>query len=458
MNRISFFIFIVCSLSLWGCGKKNAPVPPDRGLPAGFELVTTPSPPPPAPVAIRTNDLPAPADTNAESSAISPEPNDDGFPQATNDVERLRQAGDFAEAIEKLAKLQESFPRHADEIAGMTAKTKEERRTAMDLEFAVRQLGKDDPTAADVAVQKLTDGGEVARIVLRKSVRKQDDGVAVEAVALLTDLGDERAAEEIVGRLLKRPDTPIRPQLLDALKKLAGVASGSVIAPLYPFVKSDSQFRCRDIADVIGVYLNKTCDGKGDNLNKALGEPEAFEQLKKYINDAMNVTNDIALMRWASNQALYFQLFIPGIRVQYYDGVNFDKMLVEKKDEYIWIDDRKFQFPDGRQDNLSIRWEGKLLVKNNGKYTFKVASDDGNRLWIDGKSLFDQWGNAASLSGSADLEAGLHDIRVEFQQISGSGWIHMTWSGPGFDEKPLTKDNLRIASPPKPQPTTEKKP
>jgi len=34
---------------------------------------------------------------------------------------------------------------------------------------------------------------------------------------------------------------------------------------------------------------------------------------------------------------------------------------------------------------FASEWKGKVFITKGGKYTFSTASDDGSKLWIDGK-------------------------------------------------------------------------
>ena len=42
-------------------------------------------------------------------------------------------------------------------------------------------------------------------------------------------------------------------------------------------------------------------------------------------------------------------------------------------------------------DNFSIRWTGQLLAPATGSYTFTTYSDDGVRVWVNGKKIVENW-------------------------------------------------------------------
>jgi len=50
--------------------------------------------------------------------------------------------------------------------------------------------------------------------------------------------------------------------------------------------------------------------------------------------------------------------------------------------------------PDPRLEltDYSIRWTGKLLPPLTQKYYLSITSDDGSRLYLNGKKVVDNWG------------------------------------------------------------------
>ncbi|GAB4560973.1 MAG: hypothetical protein Tsb0020_08130 [Haliangiales bacterium] len=67
---------------------------------------------------------------------------------------------------------------------------------------------------------------------------------------------------------------------------------------------------------------------------------------------------------------------------------------------------------------FAIRFIGMISVPATGQYDFRVNSDDGSRLYIDGKLVVDNDGQHAprAREGSITLTEGTHDIVVEYYQ------------------------------------------
>jgi beta-glucosidase len=91
--------------------------------------------------------------------------------------------------------------------------------------------------------------------------------------------------------------------------------------------------------------------------------------------------------------------------------------------------------PDPRLEltDYSIRWTGKLLPPLTQKYYLTITSDDGSRLYLDGKMVVDNWGDhgMSQKSCALNLEAGKAcDVRIEFYQGGGDAGMRFGWRDP----------------------------
>jgi hypothetical protein len=86
------------------------------------------------------------------------------------------------------------------------------------------------------------------------------------------------------------------------------------------------------------------------------------------------------------------------------------------------VPDRDFNdgFPgvNSRFEWFALRYAGKVTAPKAGDYVFRVVSDDGTILWLDGKKVFDNDGihPAQEGSGKVTLTAGQHDFRLDYFQ------------------------------------------
>jgi len=85
-------------------------------------------------------------------------------------------------------------------------------------------------------------------------------------------------------------------------------------------------------------------------------------------------------------------------------------------------------------EDVGLRLEGFLRVPRRGLYTLWLWSDDGSRLWLGGEEVIDNDGLHGSSAVSRDLvlEAGLHELRVDFFQHLGGVDLRLEWEGPGL--------------------------
>ncbi|MBX7106720.1 MAG: S8 family serine peptidase [Gemmataceae bacterium] len=94
-----------------------------------------------------------------------------------------------------------------------------------------------------------------------------------------------------------------------------------------------------------------------------------------------------------------------------------------------------------RSTDFGAVYEGYVLIDQPAEYTFYANSDDGSKLYIgstlvvnnDGlKSSSPIWLSMVEKSGKVKLKAGVHAIRVEFFEHTGSAGLIVSLEGPGM--------------------------
>ena len=80
-------------------------------------------------------------------------------------------------------------------------------------------------------------------------------------------------------------------------------------------------------------------------------------------------------------------------------------------------------------DNFSVRWERTVEFPETGWYRFRTFTDDGLRLYIDGRREINDWGarSFAERSEVIQLSQGPHRITMEYQEYAGDAMAHLTW-------------------------------
>jgi hypothetical protein len=87
---------------------------------------------------------------------------------------------------------------------------------------------------------------------------------------------------------------------------------------------------------------------------------------------------------------------------------------------------------------FAIRYTGNFYVATDGDYAFRLVSDDGSRLFIDGEKIIDNDGVHAtqSASGNVYLASGQHSIEVDyFQGPREEIALQLFWTPPGGSEE-----------------------
>jgi hypothetical protein len=97
-----------------------------------------------------------------------------------------------------------------------------------------------------------------------------------------------------------------------------------------------------------------------------------------------------------------------------------------------------------KENYYGYRFQGYIDVPKDGIYTFYLASNDGSRLFIDGKELIENDANHSTVEepGSVGLKAGLHQIMVKYFQCGGGKALKLSWSGPGMVKHEINAEEL----------------
>lgn len=122
----------------------------------------------------------------------------------------------------------------------------------------------------------------------------------------------------------------------------------------------------------------------------------------------------------------------PGLHAEYFTNMDLAGTPVvtriDKTIDFDWGDNG----PDSLigKNNYSVRWTGKLVPAEGGEYFLTTKSDDGVRLWLDGKELINDWNDHATLTDRARVTlkaARQYDLRIEYYQHAGGAIMQFGW-------------------------------
>jgi hypothetical protein len=287
-----------------------------------------------------------------------------------------------------------------------------------------------DKRAARLAVPA---AGDCGALLLRNAVRYKPDAVALEAAQLLASLNDPETAALLITRIRQAPTAPVVPALLESLRDLAAFIPAEPVVPLLETLTKDTAFQMTTDASILCLVLDRTCLGQAERFNQLMSNAKAYELLRDYVNKAIEARDEATLVRVACFGAPFVPP-LPGWRGRYYAGQYFDALALEKLDGAIMVGNRQITLPGGKQDDLSVRWDGILPIRQAGTYTFRLEPSPQGELRVDGKPVqFD----SRTLTNAMALSAGPHRLQTTLQQQSGNYSITLYWSGPGLPQQPL---------------------
>ncbi len=99
-----------------------------------------------------------------------------------------------------------------------------------------------------------------------------------------------------------------------------------------------------------------------------------------------------------------------------------------------------------QSDAFALRFTGTLQAPKSGAYEFSCASDDGSRLYLDGKLVVNNDGLHGMVERSAkvNLNAGPHAILVTYFDNGGGDGLKVSWSGPGIRKQTIPANRLMV--------------
>lgn len=148
-----------------------------------------------------------------------------------------------------------------------------------------------------------------------------------------------------------------------------------------------------------------------------------------------------------------------GLRGEYFTGTQFATPALTRTDATL-----NFEWGSGSPgtgvpvDQFSVRWTGQVEALYTETYTFTTRSDDGVRVWVNGRLLIDNFTDHAATenSGQISLTAGTkNDIKVEYYERTGQAVAQLFWSSARQARQIVPKSQLYppgSTTPPPPPP------
>ena len=164
-------------------------------------------------------------------------------------------------------------------------------------------------------------------------------------------------------------------------------------------------------------------DPKSDYLIRLSGKGKALLKANNVsINQLYSTELEIV------PETMFFQKdgVTQGLQAYYWNNKNLEGQAVaqqiDKAIDHFW-DYGESPLQGIVNDNeFSVRWIGKLKSPGTGLYSISIEADNGVKLYLNGKVIFDRWKNVAGTSENAFYEftkGELYDLKVEFYENRG---------------------------------------
>lgn len=134
-----------------------------------------------------------------------------------------------------------------------------------------------------------------------------------------------------------------------------------------------------------------------------------------------------------------------GIKGNYFNGKNFENLVLSQIDKSINFDwGKNAPVPGVNKDNFSVKWHGLIKIDKSSIYTFYTQSDDGVRLFINNNLIIHNWTWHRLTENSATiyLDKGIHEITLEYNDISYGAKIELLWSTNPKNKEVVPSSNL----------------
>jgi len=137
-----------------------------------------------------------------------------------------------------------------------------------------------------------------------------------------------------------------------------------------------------------------------------------------------------------------------GVKAQYFRGIEVSGVPVltqiENSIDHNW---GGAEVAPGLSDTVSARWRAALEAPFTETYDLITTSDDGVRLWLDGRLIINHWTNHGSTDDVArvDLVAGqVCLLQMEYYENTGSAVAQLSWQSPSIPRQIIPGGSLLL--------------
>jgi hypothetical protein len=139
-----------------------------------------------------------------------------------------------------------------------------------------------------------------------------------------------------------------------------------------------------------------------------------------------------------------------GLKAEYFSDMALGTLVLTRVDSTVNFDWGTGAPASGlATDRFSVRWTGQIEALYSETYTFYTQSDDGIRLWVNGRQIINNWTDHATIenSGTIALSAGQrYDLKLEYHENSNEAVAKLSWSGAHTSKQIVPQAQLYLPS------------
>lgn len=194
------------------------------------------------------------------------------------------------------------------------------------------------------------------------------------------------------------------------------------------------------IRSIAVVGLNAARCEFGDYSGTPVNEPvTVLDGIRRRVGDKVKIVHAPWVSMANGYEPINKSFFPQGLKAEYYNNKDLSGTPAVRNEEELYYDPVN-RPPDPflpESAPMSARWSGQLVPTVSGKYVLTLKTDDGCRLFLDGKKLIDAWVDRSATEDRTivDLEAGRsYDLTVEYYDGGGDSFARLYWQPPVPDD------------------------
>lgn len=238
------------------------------------------------------------------------------------------------------------------------------------------------------------------------------------------------------------PPLTLRPErslFVDAVQVSPGKLPPDAAKDFVVRYTTDGSEPSAESPELMAIAVRETTSVKARRFRN--GEPlggtvdRTFERARTWAPAHRDRDPENARVRWAS------------VRGQF-DSVNGLKRALGAKPELRHEQGFGIGVPPGHRDGFGLYFKGFVRIPFDGIYLFRLGSDDGSRLEIDGRLVVDNDGlhSFETKEGFAPLARGVHLLELWYFEATGQEGLSIEWQSPNGAWVPLTPSDFMGAA------------